>query len=147
MRDRLGMVVVALAVGIGLGVAGSRLLGAQQSAPPSPPRPPSVAETVLLRTDLVGLPGRELIVSRFAAEPGWVHGRHRHPGHELVYVLEGAGTIQMDGRAPVALAPGAVAYMLPGQVHTGGNASRTASFGFLLVRIHDKGQPISEELP
>ena len=109
--------------------------------------PPAVAETLLLRQDLPGLRGKELIVSRFRAEPGWLHGRHYHPGHELVYVLSGAGTIQADGKAALPLPAGAVAYLPPGEVHAGGNASRTAEFEFLQVRIHEKGQPISVELP
>ena len=142
MRRRVGLLLVFCAAGIGLGVAGGRILCAQ---PPSG-SPPAVAETVLMRADLAGLPGKELIVSRLAAEPGWRHGRHRHVGHELVYVLEGTGTLEADGEGPVSLGQGAALYVPPGRGHSGGNASSTTSFRFLLVRIHDKGQPMSVEL-
>jgi quercetin dioxygenase-like cupin family protein len=108
--------------------------------------PPLVKETVLLRTDLAGVDGKELIVSRFETAPGWAHGRHYHVGHELVYVLDGAAIVEVEGKPPVTVPAGATAYFAPRQVHAGRNASPTASFRFLLVRIHEKGQPISVEL-
>src|SRR6266540_1267155 len=102
--------------------------------------------TVLLRTDLAGVDGKELLVSRFETAPGWAHGRHYHVGHELVYVLDGSAIVEVEGKAPVTVPAGATAYFAPRQVHAGRNASPTAPFRFLLVRIHEKGQPISVEL-
>ncbi len=108
--------------------------------------PPLVRETLLLRTDLAGMDGKELIVSRFETASSWAHGRHYHVGHELVYVLDGAATVQVEGNPPVTLPTGAAAYFPPKQVHAGRNASPTAGLTFLLVRIHEKGQPLSVEL-
>ena len=54
--------------------------------------PPAVAETLLLRQDLPGLPGKELIVSRLRAEPGWLHGRHYHPGDGLARAVADSGS-------------------------------------------------------
>ena len=131
------MLGLTLAVGIAVGAVGASVLAAQ---------PPSFTETVLLRADLAGVAGKELIVSRLETAPGWVHGRHYHAGHELVYVLEGSAILEVDGQPSITLKPGAVSYVPPGQVHAGRNASRTAPFRFLLFRIHEKGQPISVEL-
>ena len=137
MTQTAGIRALVFGAGILLGAIGTQALNAQ--APP-------VRETVLLRADLAGIDGKELIVSRLETAPGWVHGRHYHVGHELVYVLEGAGVVEVDGKPPVPLEPGAIAYMPPRQVHAGRNASRTAPFKFLLFRIHERGQPLSVEL-
>ena len=134
---RIGSLVVALSIGLLAGWISTATLTA--AVPP-------VQETVLLRVDLAGVPGKELIVSRLEAAPGWTHGRHYHAGHELVYVLEGSGLAEIEGKSPTALTPGAVFHAPPGQIHAGRNASDTALFKFLLVRIHEKGQPLSVEL-
>jgi quercetin dioxygenase-like cupin family protein len=121
--------------GFGLGAMAQRVLAA-----------PPVTETQLLRTDLAGIDKNELIVSRLETAPGWAHGRHFHAGHEIVYVLEGTGALQVDGMPERRLQPGTVSYVPPQQVHAGRNASPTAPFKFLLIRIHVKGEPISVEL-
>ncbi len=130
-------VVLALLVGFAGGATSVTALHAGQ---------PAVTETPLLRTDLAGVEGKELIVSRFDTAPGWAHGRHYHAGHELVYVLDGSAVVQMEGRPPMTVPAGATAYFPPKQVHEGKNASTTAPLKFLLVRIHEKGQPLSVEL-
>ena len=80
---RSSMTVGILLAGIGIGVTAHRLFAA----------PPSFTETVLLRSDLTGIDNYELLVSRLETAPGWSHGRHYHPGHEIVYVLEGSGAL------------------------------------------------------
>jgi quercetin dioxygenase-like cupin family protein len=129
------LIMGALLTGCGLGVVGDPLSAALP-----------VAETLLLRTDLPGVGQHELIVSRLETAPGWSHGRHYHAGHEIVYVLEGSGALDVDGKPEQLLQPGTVSYVPPRQVHAGRNASRTAAFKFLLIRIHVKGEPISVEL-
>ncbi len=122
--------------GVALGATGHRLLAA----------PPPFTETPLLRTDLVGIDNHELMVSRLETAPGWAHGRHYHAGHEIVYVLEGAGVLDVEGKPEQRLQPGTVSYVPPRQVHAGRNTGRTAAFKFLLIRIHVKGEAISVEL-
>jgi len=107
---------------------------------------PSFTETMLLHTDLAGFDNYELIVSRLETAPGWSHGRHYHAGHEIVYVLEGNGALESQGRPPQSLRPGTVSYVPSGQIHSGRNTSPREAFKFLLIRIHTKGQPISVEL-
>jgi quercetin dioxygenase-like cupin family protein len=85
-------------------------------------------------------------VSRLQTSPGWSHGRHYHAGHELVYVLEGEGVLEVEGSASQRLLPGTVALVQPGRVHAGRNTSRTTPFKFVLIRLHVKGEPISVEL-
>ena len=130
------MIVGASLVGIAIGATGHRLVAA----------PPSFTETRLLRTDLAGIDNYELIVSRLETAPGWSHGRHYHAGHEIVYVLEGNGALDTEGKPEQRLQPGAVSYVPPGQIHAGHNTSRREAFKFLLIRIHVKNEPISIEL-
>jgi len=133
---RWSTIVGTLLGGVALGATGHQLL----------PAPPSFIETPLYRADLTGIDRHELIVSRLTTSPGWSHGRHYHAGHELVYVLEGDGTLEVEGAPAQRLQPGMVAHVAPGRIHTGRNASRTAAFNFLLIRIHVKGEPMSVEL-
>ena len=62
--------------------------------------------TKLLQTALAGVPGKSVHVVHFSAPPGFVGGRHSHPGPAFVYIHEGQLTITMDGDAPVTLGPG-----------------------------------------
>src|SRR5262245_5848982 len=61
--------------------------------------------TELMQEDL-SVPGRRVVQVRVDFAPGVVAGRHRHPGEELVYVIEGALEYQLDGRPPVTLKAG-----------------------------------------
>lgn len=133
---RSSMTVGMLLAGIGIGVTAHRLFAA----------PPSFTEMVLLRSDLPGIDNYELIVSRLETAPGWSHGRHYHPGHEIVYVLEGNGALDLEGRPGQRLQAGTVSYVPPGKVHAGRNASPKEMFKFILFRLHAKNQPISVEL-
>jgi quercetin dioxygenase-like cupin family protein len=132
----VSIIIAMLLVGIVIGATGHHLVAA----------PPSFTETMLLRTDLAGIDGYELIVSRLETAPGWSHGRHYHAGHEIVYVLEGTGELESQGKPPQSLRPGTVSYVPSGQIHSGRNTSPKEAFKFLLLRIHAKGQPISVEL-
>ncbi len=134
---RCAMLTLALLAGFTAGALSVTAIHAGQS---------SVTETVLVRTDVAGMDGKELIVSRFDTAPGWAHGRHYHVGHELVYVLDGTAIVQVQGKPPVTVSTGAAAYFPPSQVHAGRNASSTAPLRFLIVRIHEKGQALSVEL-
>jgi len=128
--SRSSMMVVILLAGIGFGATAHRLFAA----------PPSFTETV------PGIDNYELIVSRLETIPGWSHGRHYHPGHEIVYVLDGNGTLDLEGKSGQRLQPGTISYVPPGKVHAGRNASPKEMFKFILFRLHAKNQPISVEL-
>ena len=133
---RCSMIIGTLLVSITIGATGRRLMAV----------PPSVTETVLLRTDLAGINDYELIVSRLETAGGWSHGRHYHAGHEIVYVLDGNGALDTEGKSEQRLRPGTVSYVPSGQIHAGRNTSGSETFKFLLFRIHRKGQPLSVEL-
>jgi quercetin dioxygenase-like cupin family protein len=77
MKTTRIMTVAVLIVGSGLVLQVAR---AQQ---------PGIKRTDLQRHDL-GVPGREVVQVRIDFDPGVAFGKHRHPGEEIIYVLEGS---------------------------------------------------------
>lgn len=126
-----------LAVGIAVGVIGSQVLNAQQEL-----SPPPVKRTLIVKTKLEGIEGKDVHawVTEFA--PGARSGKNYHPWHEFVYVLEGTFTIEAEGRPPVTLQPGEIIHLAPKQVHEGKNASETSPLKLLVFGMGPKGQPL-----
>lgn len=50
----------------------------------------------LYQSELPTMEGKEMIVREFTLPPGYVGGRHQHPGPVFVYVLEGELTIETE---------------------------------------------------
>jgi hypothetical protein len=59
------------------------------------------------RTDLqqhdLSSPGYEVIQNRVELAPEAPFVRHKHPGEEIIYVLEGSLEYHVDGRSPTSL--------------------------------------------
>jgi quercetin dioxygenase-like cupin family protein len=132
MRRTVCTLGLALLVGIALGATGTQVLRAQTE---------TTTRTVLLRTDLEGIEGKEGIIMVAVIAPGTETGKHFHPGHEFAYVLDGSGILEVEGKSPMALTPGTTIYQPPGQVHNGRNASATAPLKILVLHISEKGKP------
>lgn len=96
--------------------------------------------TTLLKTEVAGVEGKELNLITVELPPGAVDARRFHPGVELVYVIEGAGFLEVDGKPPVGLNPGAVAALNPKQIHVLRNTSQTQRLKVLVVLLLEKGQ-------
>jgi quercetin dioxygenase-like cupin family protein len=101
---------------------------------------PGTTRTDLQRHDL-SFPGREVIQVRVDIESGVVAARHRHPGEEIVNVLEGSLEYRVEGRPPVTLNKGDVLFIPSGAIHAVKNVGRgTASE--LATYIVEKGKPL-----
>ena len=122
--------LAALLVGGGLALHGA---WAQQ---------PGVKRTDLQRHDL-SVPGREVIQVRVDLAPGTAFGRHRHPGEEIIYVLEGTFEYQVEGRPPLTLTTGDVLFIPAGTIHAASNAGRDNA-AELATYIVEKGKPLLE---
>lgn len=133
MRRMLLVVALTLVIGTAVGTIRHQVLMAQSTP---------VTRTMLHQTNLEGAEGRELIMYRADFIPGGVLGRHFHPGPELIYVLEGALTLEQDGHSPVTLKVGDIAYLPYKHIHRAQNASRTGQTKVLVFLVGDKGQPI-----
>ena len=105
---------------------------------------PAVTRTDLQRHEL-STPGREVVQVRVDIAPGAAFGMHRHPGEEIVYVIEGELEYTIEGRAPVTLRAGEVLFIPDGTPHAARNPGRTngAELATYIVR---KGEKLVELL-
>lgn len=106
-----------------------------------PPQPPGVTRTELQRHDL-STPGREAIQMRIALAPGVAFPDHRHPGEELIYVLEGRFDYRVEGR-PVTVGAGEILFIPAGAVHSARNAG-VGNAVELATYLVEKGRPLVE---
>ena len=108
----------------------------------APAQQAGVRRTELQRHDL-GVPGREVVQVRVELDPGVAFGRHRHPGEEIVNVLEGSLRYEVEGRPPVTLRAGDVLFIPAGTVHAAKNVGRDNG-AELATYIVEKGKPLVE---
>jgi quercetin dioxygenase-like cupin family protein len=129
----LGVVVAVLAM-----LAAVRVVRAQEG----------VTRTVILKQDLEADPNKEVTMFVADYKPGARTGKHYHPGQEFIYVIEGHGSMQEVGKAPMEMKPGVSIYFKsdptkPAYVHEGVNVSNTEGMKLLVVLITEKGQPLA----
>ena len=103
---------------------------------------PGVKRTDLQRHDL-SVPGREVIQVRVDLAPGTAFGRHRHPGEEIIYVLEGAFEYQVERRPALTLTAGDVLFIPAGTIHAAKNVG-SGNGAELATYIVEKGKPLVE---
>ena len=101
---------------------------------------PGVRRTQLQRHDL-SVPGREVIQVRVDLGPGVAFGRHRHPGEEVVNVIEGTLRYDIEGKPSVTLRAGDVLFIPAGTVHAARNVGR-GNGAELATYIVEKGKPL-----
>jgi quercetin dioxygenase-like cupin family protein len=128
------LLAVVFAFGMGVGWFGHPRLRAQ---------PEPVTRTVLLRADVAGVEGQEAVLVVAEIAPGATTGKHRHPGQEFAYLLEGSLRLVADGQPAVTLKPGEAFQQPPRQVHEGQNTSATAPVKVLALYLAEKGQPLT----
>ncbi len=133
MKRTAVVLSVTLAAGIYLGAVGNQILHAQQEP---------IKRTVLLKTDLAGMEGKEAILALAEIAPGAATGKHTHPGYEFAYVLEGSGILEIEGKPSIPMTPGMAIYQPPMQVHRGVNDSATDPLKIFSVYIVEKGRPL-----
>lgn len=127
MNDqRTFLVVIGIAVGLCVGSGLTTVIAQRQNQTKQ-----------LLRADVEGCPGREVVVTvqEFAPRDS---GKHYHPGQSLTYVLEGSETWEVEGKPQVTVKPGDFLYDEARQIHRTVN---TAPLKLLIVRILEKGKP------
>ena len=134
MHRTVGMLTIALVVGIAVGMVGNQVLIAQQAP---------VTRTILQQKDLEGVAGKEVIMYRAELVPGGVAGRHTHPGPELAYVMEGTLIFEVDGQSPVTLKAGESVHVPAKQIHNAKNGSTTEPVKVLVFMVGEKGQPLA----
>ena len=132
MKRTLWMLVFTFATGTAAGLIAERVLSAQ---------PETVKRTVLLKTDLEGVQGKEAHTFVIELAPGAATGRHYHPGHEIAYVLEGVASVHLDGKTTTTQKRGSVIHLTPKLVHDVKNQSKSEPMKAVVFALYEKGQP------
>ena len=102
---------------------------------PAPPRQ-------IFQSDLPPVAGQEAVVFTVEFAPGQALPWHVHPdGHELVYVLEGALTVEDQNRKTTVTKAGEVNHVAANVGHTARNDG-TTPVKALVVRVKDKSKPV-----
>lgn len=96
----------------------------------------------LQRHDL-SAPGREVIQVRVDLDPGTSAPSHRHPGEEIIYVIEGIWEYRVEGKTPETLEAGDVLFIPAGAVHSAKNVGAVKG-SELATYIVEKGKPLVE---
>lgn len=109
---------------------------------------PSADVQQLMDKELVGAPGKELLMLTVGYLPGGASLPHRHDAQVFVYVLEGELSMQIAGSPAVTLRQGETFYEHPTDVHlVSANASKTAPAKILVFIVKNKGAPVSRDVP
>jgi quercetin dioxygenase-like cupin family protein len=99
---------------------------------------------LLLREIVQGMPKgekQEVRVLTASFKPGDNTMLHTHRFPVTVYVLEGAFTLEMEGREPVTVKAGHATTMPPNVKMTGYNRSSTDSLRLVLFNVSDPDTP------
>mgnify|MGYP001432547803 CR=1 FL=1 len=134
MRKMMTSVLVTLALGTLATVPAS----ASDPDPAASPATGPALET-LLRAELEGFAGGEVIVSRVTIPPHTSLPKHWHPGEEFAYVLEGSCHLWQEGEEDIVAREGDVLAVPLKQGHTA--VTRDEGVTILVFRVHEAGQP------
>lgn len=124
------LVGAVLATSLTSGFFGYQIAGAQD---------PTKMGTILQRTELANAKGLEAILVLRELPPGGASGKHTQGGNEIVYVLDGSITLEVQGKPAVTLKAGEAFQTVAGEVHNVKNASTTAPGKALAFYIAKKG--------
>ena len=93
----------------------------------------------LLKAQLEGVDGTEVIVSKVQIPANTSLPKHWHPGEEFVYILEGSVTLWQKDKKSITGRTGEVLKVPLEQIHTGITGNEGASL--LVFRVHEQGKP------
>jgi quercetin dioxygenase-like cupin family protein len=103
-------------------------------------RVPGIDRTDLQHHDL-SIPGREVVQNRVDISPEAPAFKHKHPGEEIIYVLEGRLEYWLEGKPPTTLEAGEVFFVPAETVHAVMNVG-TTNAAELATYVVEKGKPL-----
>lgn len=114
----------------------------------TPPKvdPRAVVRKVLLQQDLVSPANYSLALVSVEIPVGGREGRHTHSGSLAVYVLEGAISMDYEGKPSVIYKAGETAFIEAGTIHEGINRGTVPARGIASFVV-PKGQPLTTQVP
>jgi quercetin dioxygenase-like cupin family protein len=137
MKRIHGLLGVMLVLGVVLASLGSWRVSAQE-------KDNLKGGKLLQRTELKAAPGWEAILVDRTLPPGAASGKHTQSGNEIVYIQEGAVTLEVEGKAPATIKAGEAFTTSAGQVHNVKNASSTEPAKALAFYVARKGARLED---
>lgn len=134
-KRAISWLIVGLAVATIVVIGIASLANAQQ---------PTVERKILLQQD-VTVPGHQAVLVAVTIPVGGREGRHTHPGTALVHVLEGALTLDHDGRARTTYKAGESVHVEANKVHEGMNLGSTPVKA-IAAFVVEKGKPLTTQV-
>ncbi len=93
----------------------------------------------LMKSQLEGVNGTEVIVSRVFIPPNQSLPKHWHPGEEFAYILDGSVTLWQKGKDNIVGKAGDVIKVPLKQIHTA--VTKDEAVTILVFRVHEQGKP------
>ncbi len=103
---------------------------------------PKAKATSLLEKPLAGVEGKKVIIKHFEFPPGYVGGKHSHPGPVFVYVLEGELTIDTKEAGRQRIRAGKLYQEPIRSVMQARNLSTTDATKIVVFQVGDEGKPM-----
>ncbi|PBB69265.1 cupin [Mesorhizobium sp. WSM4312] len=103
---------------------------------------PGIKRTDLQRHD-ISVPGHEAIQTRVDFAPGAAFPMHRHPGEEVIYVIEGSIEYEVEGQPAVTVDAGGVLFVPAMVAHAAKNVG-TVTAAEVGTYVVEKGKPLVE---
>lgn len=103
------------------------------------PQAPGLTRTEIQQHDL-SAPGLQAIQNRVDISPDAPAFRHKHPGEEIIYVLEGSLQYDIDGQPPIRVSAGEGLTVPANTVHAATNIG-TGNAAELATYIVEKDKP------
>ncbi len=97
--------------------------------------------TELLKVPLAGVEGKVVIIKHFSLPPGFVGGKHFHPGPVFVYVLEGELSVETDAGIET-ISAGQLYREELRQTMVGKNLSTTDAAKIVVFQVGEEGKPM-----
>lgn len=109
-----------------------------------------VTPEILMREVVEGMPTgdrQEVRLLKVTFQPGERTHFHTHRHPVTVYVLEGAFTMEMEGREPAVVSAGQSMIMPPQVKMTGYNRSASGPLRLVAFYVSDPGEPFLDRVP
>ena len=137
MKRTIVAVSLTVAAAIALGSFAIQSVGAAEKEYKS-----TAKVTALIQEALPGVAGKKVIIKRFELPPGYVGGKHFHPGPVYVYVVEGALTIETEGGGTQTVSAGGLYKEPLGQTMQARNLSTNDWTKIVVFQVGDEGKPM-----
>ena len=136
MRQSKFLLSTALAAAMVVGMVSFHSANAQQEYKPK------ADVTKLVNVPLAGVEGKVVIIKHLSLPPGFVGGKHFHPGPVFVYVLEGELTVETDVGIET-ISAGKIYREELRQTMRGKNLSTTDAAKIVVFQVGDEGKPMT----